>query len=683
MRAVTPRLTTGPIQTFVTAMCFIVGAVFLGHEASADNRSGTAAGGTIRIDCTNRVGRISRLLYGAGFEHLGGAVNRGLEAQMLDGVSFEEDDVDEDGVSDKWQPFGWGENVPTYNRDGRYSYHGPYCQQVTVLAHKSGERGIRQGGLAVEADKSYTATLHLKRWGRSPVRIALADGEHVLARATLRDVASKWRRYTVRLSSKATSTAAEFRITLAGPGTLWIDQVALVPDDTYQGHGTRKDLMKRIVTLSPTIIRWPGGWFAEVYRWKFGVGDVFRRPLLRKFYSDARRRRNPSWEPNRFGSDEFIRFCRDIGAEPLITVNSAFAPGANEDEMIQEAVDWIEYCNGDKTTKFGALRAANGHPEPYRVRYWGVGNEVWEMGPEAYARRFVRFAKAMKAKDPNIKLLAVGGITPDRKWNRTLLRVGGEFIDYIDLHHYESDPDYLQFVAMPIEYGKLLDELRQTIAEQAPGRDIKVAVMEWNSNSNWQDGSKLKEGLFAAAWMNMLERHSDIVAMAGAWPLLRRVQPPGNHVADHGLIWFDNARSYYSPTGLAVQLYRRNYAPERLTCTVECDTYDAGDRKNVPYLDAVATRDPDKGLLILKVVNRHPTDAITAEIEMSGLSASPRDATIQVSTLTASDLMASNRIDHPNDVRIVDSADRVSLPKFHYRFPAHSATVLRLELAGR
>jgi len=418
-----------------------------------------------------------------------------------------------------------------------------------------------------------------------------------------------------------------------------------------------------------------------VYRWKLGIGDVFRRPLLRKFYSDARRRRNPSWETNRFGTDEFIQFCRDIGAEPLITVNSAFAPDANEDQMIREAVEWIEYCNGRPDTKFGALRAANGHPEPYNVRCWGVGNEVWEMGAEAYARRFVRFARAMKAKDPRIKLFAVGGITPDRKWNRTLLRIAGEYVDYIDLHHYESDGDYLRSVAMPLQYGKLLDELRETIATLAPGRNIKVAVMEWNSNSNWQDGSKLKEGLFAAVWMNVLERHSDIVALAGAWPLLRRVQPPGNHVADHGLIWFDHYRSYLSPAGLAVQLYRENYAPERLACDVRCDTYDTDRYKDVPYLDVVATRDRAKNLLVLKVVNRHPSEPVEAWIELAGVVANGASSVVEVSTLTADSVWTSNRVDHPNDVRIARATRSVTLPRFLYRFPAHSATVLRLKVS--
>ncbi len=646
-----------------------------------DSPDKPASAATIEVQYDNKVGEINPFMYGGGFETVGGAVNLGLDAQMLDGRSFEEEDVNQDGVSDKWLQIGWGDNVPRYDRVGRYSFHARYCQKISITAHADGERGIQQTGLAVAEGKNYTATLHLKRRSRGPVSVCLATGEKIIAKATISDVSAKWKKYTVSLTPDVSSAEAEFRVTLADNGSLWVDQVSLIPEDSYKGHGTRKDIMENILDLSPTIIRWPGGWFAEVCRWKRGIGDVDKRPLIRKYYSDARRKNNPSWESNSFGTDEFMQFCRDVGAVPLLTVNSAFDTRANLDEMVNEAAEWVEYCNGDTSTKFGALRAANGHPEPYRVRYWNIGNEVWEMGAEDYARRFIRFALAMKEKDPSIKLLAVGGITPDRKWNRTLLTIAGDYLDYIDLHHYESDADYSSSVAMPLKYGKSLQELKETISSLAPGKNIKLAIMEWNSNSNWQDASKLKEGLFAASWLNVLERHGDIVEMAAAWPLLRRVQPYGNHVADHGMVWYDNHRVYVSPTGLAVSLYRRNYAPERVKSTVHCDTFDAGDRKNVPYLDVVATRDPGKGLLVVKVVNKNPEEAIAADIELKGLPSGSFKGRVTVSTLTGPDIWASNRADHPDDVHIEKSVLQVTSPRFTYRLPAHSATVLRFQRA--
>ncbi len=187
----------------------------------------------------------------------------------------------------------------------------------------------------------------------------------------------------------------------------------------------------------------------------------------------------------------------------------------------------------------------------------------------------------------------------------------------------------------------------------------------------------MQEGLVAAAWLNILERHSDIVEMAIPWPLIRKVQPAGNHVTDHGLIWHDNHRVYLSPTGLAVQLYSRNYARERVRCEVECDTFPVSAGNNVPYLDVVATRAPQKRTLVLKVVNKSRDRAITADIEVVGLPPGEPAADVVVSTLTAWDVTTSNRLTHPRDVRIEESVLKNTSTKFRYTFPPHSATVLR------
>ncbi len=632
---------------------------------------------TIRVDCSDKIGEISPLMYGGGFEHVAGAVNLGLDAQMLAGRSFEEDDLNEDGVSDKWLPTGGGDHAITRFQDGRDRFHARHSQVIKINAYADGESGIKQKGLFTEKGKRYTASLFLKGSVSSPVRLCLAMGEKVCAQATIPNVSLQWKKYTVTLISSLTTAEAELRILLGGNGSLQVDQVSLIPEDTHKGHGTRKDIVEKIIDIGPTIVRWPGGWFAEVYRWKQGIGDVDRRPLIRKYYANVRNRHNPSWDPNSFGTDEFIQFCRDIEATPMLTVNSGYDQHANMDELVKEAAQWVEYCNGDATTKFGALRKANGHPEPYNVRYWNVGNEVFEMDTEKYARRFVRFARAMREKDPCIKLIAEGGRTDDRTWNQTLLRIAGDDMDYLDLHHYCSDRNYLRAMAEPLKYERWLGRVKKDIATHAPGRDIKIGVLEWNANSGWQNASTLKEGLVAAGWMNALERQDDIVEMASPWPMIRKVQPYGNHVTDHGLIWHDNHRVYLSPTGLAVQLYHQNYAPDRVKSTVQCDTFDVGNSKGVPYLDVVATRDPGKRTLILKVVNKSRDRAVVANIELSRLPSGEPTADVVVSTLTAKEVTSSNRLSHPQNVHIDKSVLKTVSSKFTFTFPPHSATVLR------
>lgn len=635
----------------------------------------------IEVGYDDRVGTISPLLYGGGFEHLAGAVSLGLDAEMLEGRSFQEDDVNEDGVSDKWRPVGRDGRAVQYRLDGDNAFHGKHSQKIEVVAHEGGEAGIEQRGKYIEEGRTYIASLYLRQEGPGrdgSVRVCLTSGAKVCAEAVVDGVSSDWKKHTVSLTSDTTTAEASLQIVLAGRGALWVDQVSLVPEHSWRRHGTRPDIMEEIVDLGPTLIRWPGGWFAEAYRWKDGIGDPDRRPVTRKYHSSVRVKSNPSWEANSFGTDEFIRFCRDIGADPVLTVNSAYEEGVDLEERIAEAAEWVEYCNGAATSEFGALRAANGHPAPYGVRYWGIGNEPWKMDPEEYARKVVRFARRMKEKDPTIKVIAAGGNGYDRDWNQAVIETAGGHFDYLDVHYYCSRNDYFEAMAEPLNYAEFLEELSGAMPPSPSSGKAKVSVLEWNSNSTWIDASKLKEGLYAASFLNGLERLGDEVAHAIPWPLLRRVQPPGNHASDHGLVWYDNHRTYLSPTALAFRLYRRHYAAERLRCDVRCGSFDVPGRSDVPYLDAVATRDEAGAALILKVVNKDPANAIEASVVTKGAPAGGGRVDMQVSTLTGPGVDARNDLCEPETVKIVETTLHDAPDDFTYAFPPHSATVIRI-----
>jgi alpha-N-arabinofuranosidase len=639
---------------------------------------------TIRVLLHEKIGEISPFLYGGGFEPHGGAVTCGLDAQMLEGGSFEEEDVNQDGISDKWLPAGYGKNQVRYSRDGRYAVKGRYSQKVEIVAYDDGERGIKQRGIHLREGKKYRASMYLRQEGvgrEGKVTVCLRKGKEIYAQQRVEGTSSEWKKYTLVLSSCGATSNAEFCITLAGKGSVWIDDVSLVPEETYRGHGTRIDIIEAVLELHPTFIRWPGGWFSETYHWQDGIGDVDGRPVTRKYYSTVRAKSNPSWELNRFGTDEFLQFCQDIEAVPLLTVNIGYAEGAEVREYLEEATSWVEYCNGDVTTVYGALRAAHGHPEPYNVVYWEVGNEPWEMAPEAYAERFVQFARVMKEKDPTIKLIAAGGYGYNQSWNQRVLEVGHRYIDYLDLHYYYSDCDYFRAMAEPLHYEEFLENLKGTISRVTTERNIKASILEWNANTTWKDGTKLREGLFTAGFFNVLERQSDLVEQSSLWPLLRRVQPPGNHFSDHGLVWYDNHRVCLSPTALAFQLYCQHYAPELVRCTVDCATFDTGRRRRVPYLDAVATRDRERNTLILKVVNKHPEENMRARVALEGLSAGRLAAETPVSTLTGPTIDARNSLDRPHEVQIVRSICREASESFVYAFPAHSVTAFRFRVS--
>ena len=216
-------------------------------------------------------------------------------------------------------------------------------------------------------------------------------------------------------------------ILLDGRGRVWIDQVSLMPGDAVDE--VRADVFERVKALRPAFVRWPGGNVAQDYHWIWGVGPRDERPEWI----------NLSWwnerEPSDFGTHEFIRFCRNLGAEPHLVVNVE-GRGATA----EEAAAWVEYANGDATTKQGALRAKHGSPEPFGVKTWEIGNEIWgdwvrgHSDADTYARNYLRYAEAMLAVDPSLRLIAVGD--NDMAWNRTVLGRAGARIDYLAIHHY-------------------------------------------------------------------------------------------------------------------------------------------------------------------------------------------------------------------------------------------------------
>src|SRR5205823_13417226 len=222
------------------------------------------------------------------------------------------------------------------------------------------------------------------------------------------------------------------------------------------------DVFRKLKALRPAFIRWPGGNVAQDYHWMWGIGPRDRRTTWV----------NLSWanelEPSDFGTDEFVRLCENLGSQPSITVNVE-GRGATVDE----AAAWVEYANGAATSKYGAMRAANGHPNPFGVKFWEIGNEIWgnwvrgHSDAETYARNYNRYAQAMRAVDPSIKLIAVGD--NDMNWNRTVLREAGRNIDYLAIHHYygrsEMRGDSSNLMAHPLFFERFYRHVEELLAE--------------------------------------------------------------------------------------------------------------------------------------------------------------------------------------------------------------------------
>jgi alpha-N-arabinofuranosidase len=404
----------------------------------------------------------------------------------------------------------------------------------------------------------------------------------------------EWRKYEFTLKPDRPDPLARFAILFPGKGTVWMDQVSLMPGDAAPG-GVRRDVFEKIKQLNPAFIRWPGGNVAQDYRWLWGVGPRDERVTWT----------NLSWknepEPSDFGTDEFVAFARAAGAEPSITVNVE-GGGAT----VEEAAAWVEYCNGPATSKYGAMRAANGHPAPFGVKLWEVGNEIWgdwvrgHSDADTYARNYNRYAKAMRAVDPSIKLIAVGD--NNMNWNRTVLRAAGESIDYLAIHHYygrrEAGGDPLKLIARPLYFESFYREVGQLLRELGLEGRVKLAINEWGLDLPEEQQYSMEAALYAARLMNVFERAGELVEMSAVSDLVNGW--PG------GIIQAGRHDVFVTAIYRVNRLYSTHRGDVRLATEV-----------SGPSLDATASRSDNT--IFIKAVNTDLTNPLTITIAVRGL----------------------------------------------------------------
>ena len=452
------------------------------------------------------------------------------------------------------------------------------------------------------------------------------------------------------------------------PG-LWVGESSRVPNL----RGMRKDVLQKVKEVSPTIIRWPGGTPSEAYHWLDGIGPREERPNMLLPASS-----NSPGEPHEFGTDEYIDFCNEIGADPYICVN--VGTGTPE-----EAALWLEYCNREGDTKYASMRTKNGHPGPFKVKIWGIGNEsyFW-LNAQSYAQTVIQHARIMRWVDPTIKLVAAG---TDNEWNYEVLKTAGTHIDYISVHPYYHCEDYYTLVACPLEAEMKLTSLSNLIgAITAPKqRKVEIAVDEWNvwhKEAIHENGLMQKlclmDGLFAAGMFHVFHRMCNIVTMANFCDLTNCL--PAIVTSEDDL--------YVNPIYLAFELYTKHTGNIALKSVVQVDSYNVGeilrDKKevfkveHVPYLDCSATLDEENNRLSISVINRHKEQDIECQIELQGFK--PQQGG-QVYELNAEAVTSANDFDSPNHVRISEKTFICTLTdqqRFSYTFPAHSATILKL-----
>ncbi len=417
-----------------------------------------------------------------------------------------------------WYPDG-AVHTAQYSFDTDGPFNGKRSQKIVLNGNRC-RAGISQDGFSIKEGVQYRLRLHVRSDANVPVFASLHGGGRVLTpTAELGRAPAAWTTMEVNMRATGSCDNATLTVEAEGPGTMWLDRVYLISDDAVLGIW-RRDVVDALKAMEPGIVRW-GGSTTEGYEWDRCIGPWDSRAPFTTVWGGL--------EPNFVGMEEFVQLCQSVGAEPLLCLRWS---GKKPDDVAAQ----VEYFNGSPDTKWGTVRAKNGHRDPYHVKYWQIGNEV---GGKEYDASVRAFADAMKKVDPAIRILSA--FLTDRT-----LAEGGDYLDYLCPHHYGcadlvgKDRDFLQ--------------LKEQIDRDGHGRSVRVAVTEWNTtagdfNLGRATLQTLSNALACSRYQNLMHRHAALVEIAVRSNL---VDSFGSGVIQTGPGWM-----YLSPTYYSQQLYQR------------------------------------------------------------------------------------------------------------------------------
>lgn len=630
-------------------------------------------------------------------------------AYPLRNMDFEEEDHDADGVSGCWNPLGFGKHT-RFALEPAARWHGGHSQKIRLFNKDRCAAGISQT-IEVKSDVSYRLRIIARATREiSKLHVKLTDRRNgeLLGFAELDIRSHQWEELKGSLQALRSCARAELQVWAVplpaaewedsvSTGLVWLDHVSLLPEE--ETGLLKKEVFEMTRALNSGIMRL-GGNYISLYHWEDFVGPTELRPNYV----------NEAWEQaghvhKYFGTDEFVALCRQLSVEPQICVNMGTGTA-------EEAARWVEYCNGDIGTAMGALRAANGHPEPYGVKYWEIGNEMygpWQAGvctPEQYAGKFLEFADAMKAKDASILLLGCGtardSLAPG--WNRKVLELAGPAMDFLTLHIYQGQnffpldartPGPERFKAMmafPEVAGSMFREIEELLQGKDELKHVKLAVTEWNAmyfpNPDLPNAHTLEAAIANACMLNEMMRQSRIVRIANFSDLVNgwvggciRVGDSYERLKKTG--WSGQGEVVF---GTATYHLLKMYAgrkPHRLVeAKVVCDTFDAGASKlplrldGLKKLDVVSCISEKNDALTLFIVNRS-LDRISLTCDLSQWQ--PTGEAV-VHELTGPDYEACNTVFEPHALQEEVRNVSLSASRWETELKPHSAYVLEVRL---
>ncbi|HTJ31505.1 MAG TPA: alpha-L-arabinofuranosidase C-terminal domain-containing protein [Acidobacteriaceae bacterium] len=513
-------------------------------------------------------------------------------------------------------------------------------------AEPAGIRNMGYWGYPLKPNTTYKFSVWAKAEGGSPLHVNLVNNKtgKSVAGAEINDISGEWKQYSAELHTGAieASEANHLELTLTKPGTVWLDVVSVFPP-TYHNrpNGTRIDLMEKLAGLHPAFLRFPGGNYLEGdhinerFEWKKTVGRTVDRPT------------HPSpW--NYHSSDgmgllEFLEWCEDLKMKPVLAVYGGYSmkqehvePGKDLEPYVEDALEELEYVTGDASTKWGAQRIKDGHPEPFKLEYVEVGNEDWFDKSGSYDGRYKQFYEAIKAKYPSVQIIATAPIKSMKP-------------DILDDHFYLSAEKYF-------------DDIHHYDKFDRNGPKIfmgEYATMEGSPTADF--GAALGD----AAWLTGVERNTDVVVMSSYAPLLVNVHNGGMQWHPD-LIGYDGLSSYGSPSYYVLSLFAGNIG------NVVPESSISGVGPRVAY--SVTKKDAD-GTIYLKIVNGVPT-AQELEIDLAGVGAIT--GPIKVKRLHALSPADTNTITDPKHIVPVESTIAATGTKIKHSLGGYTFEVLEI-----
>ena len=617
---------------------------------------------------------ISPLLFGCNLEYTRYGMWKGLNAQILANRMFAAKSPEKSGpqgLAAHW--YGIGQPPVSFALDTAEVYTGKQSQRVRVPDWGT-SGGIGQRDLAIGAGTKYECRLQLKADSALAVLVRICDapGQKVYARQALRLAKGEWQEQRFLWTAPQTDLHARLEVTFEGPGTLWIGAASLMPADNF--HGMRRDVIACLKQIGVPMLRWPGGSFTRDYRWKEGLAPLDKRPPIHCPYLPF----SDEFDFHEVGTDEYMALCRELGCRPCITVTMGIAEGP------QEAADWVEYCNGSAETGWGKVRAQHGHKEPYGVKYWCIGNEIWGewMGPaysnaETYARNLREFAVAMRKVDPQVILIASGtdGVTLGNDWDKTVVAKAGDCFDWISLHHYspitkaltgpEGAAEFTRQACQPRD-GLLpwLREMRRAVDSSSPaGKRIPMAFDEWNLWHDWftrhyqvQWHIGPIDAAFAAAQLHMFCAEAQSLDMVAA----AMFQP-----VNEGLIEVRRFSAELTAMGQAFALVRAHQGGRLL-------------KTDPPHaaraVDTCGSLSADGKRILLTLVNRAGDESRSVAVTLKRGKMASAIATI----LSVEELQVDARMGQRTEKLAVENEQRISL-----RLPRFGIALVDITLGGK